>query len=564
MAPPFFSQARTLGRAFLLRFFESEITSSPDDLKTTFFWLLAFLAVPGVMIPLSMSFEWGLKAMLAGVEGLRVASRGDKAFYLGFAMVASASLSAITWGSLLIDRRDGLILGALPVRPAVVVTAKFGALATYIGLVSVAMHTLASVFFGFFLASNGTMAFAFRSVLAHFVSSLAASAFVLLAMTAIQGVVLSTLGPRRFARVSPLLQTTVVAVIVAGLLALPLLDMSAVQTLEGHGPRARPWLLSTPPLWFLGLYEAILGTKDATILALAKTSLVATAGALAMTVLAYPLAYRRVMLSVSWDGTSGRRRSLTRMFSDRLVAIIARRSEIRGVAQFIVATLGRSERHRFILAASAGIAITWALPTWSSVLADPPPSPTVPLLSLPLSTMLFLMSGVRLAIGVPGDLRASWLFEVNPPTARHARAAIERLMISLVVVPVVLVTAPVFVRLWGANVAALHGALSLSLGVLLTQILLRRLDGVPCARRWEPESVNLGKRWFTYLIGFIVFTNLVPRAEILLLEYPHALGSCAGLLLTLAAGVRYRSQRRFDSDVGEEDATSAGGLLGLN
>jgi hypothetical protein len=563
MPPPFFSQARTLGRAFLLRFFESEITSSPDDLKTTFFWLLAFLAVPGVMIPLSMSFEWGLKAMLAGVEGLRVASRGDKAFYLGFAMVASASLSAITWGSLLIDRRDGLILGALPVRPAVVVTAKLGALATYIGLVSVAMHTLASVFFGFFLASNGTMAFAFRSVLAHFVSSLTASAFVLLAVTAIQGVVLSTLGPRRFARVSPLLQTTVVAVIVAGLLALPLLDMSAVQTLEGHGPRARPWLLNTPPLWFLGLYEAMLGTKDATIRALAKTSLVATAGALAMTVLAYPLAYRRVMLSVSWDGTSGRGRSLTRMFSERLVAMIARRSEIRGVAQFIFATLGRSERHRFILAASVGIAITWALPTWSSVLADPPPSPTVPLLSLPLSTMLFLMSGVRLAIGIPGDVRAGWLFDVDPPATRFARAAVERVMIALIVVPIVLATAPFIGRLWGAEVAILQALLSLMLGALLSQVLLRGIEGMPCARRWEPETVNLGRRWFGYLIGFLVFTNLVPRGEIFLFDYPRTAMACALLLVAIAATIRFRSLRRRDAEV-EADGTSAGELLGLN
>jgi hypothetical protein len=560
----FLVQVRTLGRAFLLRFFESEITSSPDDLKTSFFWLLAFLAVPGITIPLGMSFEWGLKAMLAGVEGLRVSSRGDKAFYLGFAMVASASLTAVTWGSLLIDRRDGLILGSLPVRPAVVVTAKLAALAAFIGLVSTAMHTLASICFGFFLASNGTMAFAFRSVLAHFLSALAASAFVLLTVTAVQGALLAALGPRLFGRVSSILQSILVGLIVAGLLALPMLDMSAVHTMAGSGPESRPWLLATPPLWFLGLYEFLLGAKDPMVLSLASASVVATAGVLAVTLLAYPLTYWRVMLAVSGDVRSGRRRSLSRVISGRVIGLVARRSDIRGVAQFVLATFGRSERHRFILAAAAGVAITWMLPTWSSVLASRPSGPTVPLLSLPLSTMLFVLAGVRVAIGVPADLRAGWLFDVNPPAAPFARAAIERMMIGLVVLPVVLITSPLYVWLWGPKIAILHGALSLAIGVLLTEIVLGRVEGMPCARRWEPETLNLGKRWFVYLIGFLVFTKGIPRLEILLFDYPRATICSAFLFVVVAAAHRYRLLRRSGSDAGEADVTSAGELLGLN
>jgi phosphatidylserine synthase len=44
-----------------------------------------------------------------------VLTRGDKAFYLGYAMVATASITAIAWNSLLTDRRDGLVLGVLMV-----------------------------------------------------------------------------------------------------------------------------------------------------------------------------------------------------------------------------------------------------------------------------------------------------------------------------------------------------------------------------------------------------------------------------------------------------------------
>ena len=141
-------QVDALARAFLVRFFESEITTGTDDLKQFFFWLLAALAVPGLFIPWIMAFEWQLLARMDGAEALRIASRAEKTFYLGFTMIASGVLTAIAWSSLLPDRRDTLILGALPVQPRTVVAAKLLALAAYVGLVAVAMHAAGSIFWG--------------------------------------------------------------------------------------------------------------------------------------------------------------------------------------------------------------------------------------------------------------------------------------------------------------------------------------------------------------------------------------------------------------------------------
>ena len=87
---------------------------------------------------------------------------------------------------------------------------------------------------------------------------------------------------------------------------------------------------------------------------------------------------------------------------------------------------------------------------------------------------------------------------------------------------------------------------------------------MPCARRWEPESVNLGKRWVAYLTGFLVFTNVVPRVEQILFGHARAAVVFAVLVTVLAATIRYRSLRRHVADVPEPDATGAGELLGLN
>ena len=88
-------QFRALTRAFLARFFENEITSGTDDLKTSFFWLLSFLAVPGLFMPMTMAHTWHFVVLLQGTDALRELTRGDKAFYLGFAMVATAAVTAI-------------------------------------------------------------------------------------------------------------------------------------------------------------------------------------------------------------------------------------------------------------------------------------------------------------------------------------------------------------------------------------------------------------------------------------------------------------------------------------
>jgi hypothetical protein len=239
------------------------------------------------------------------------------------------------------------------------------------------------------------------------------------------------------------------------------------------------------------------------------------------------------------------------------------RPQTRAVVQFLLASLGRSERHRFIVAASIGLTVAWAFPTWAGVVTAPPLQPTGTVLGVSLSAMLFLVSGFRVAIGVPSDISAGWLMDLAPPPAADLHAGLERALIGLVVLPIVLAGAPVYAWLWGPRVAAMHALISLLIGVLLIEVSLGGVRAMPCARRWDPEILNLGKRWYVYLASFLVIARGVPAIEILAFDSWSWVGTIAAGLAAAALVVRWRTRRRAEIPVLEIDAAEVE-LLGLN
>ena len=552
---------RALTRTFLARFFENEITAGFDDLKGMFFWLLAALTVPGLFIPWLMSFDWNIIALLHGPEALREASQAEKVFYLGFAMATSGLLTVTAWSSLLPDRRDALVLGALPVGPRTIVAAKLAALAVYILLVAVSMHVLSAVFFGAMLGVKASSLFALRGIFAHFVAASAASAAVALVVAAAQGVALAVAGPRLFKRISTMLQACLVGLIAAGLASLPVISFAAVHTVRGAGSRARPWILSTPPMWFLGFYEWLLGTSNPVLLGLAEKAGWTLLIAAALTVTTYPIAYRRQIVSaVEGDGKPDRP-GAGALFRALLIGSAGRDAEARAAADFYTATLGRVERHRFALAMALGLAITWSLFGWTAM--DPSDRPEAGWLSLPLSSMIFLVVGLRVAASLPGDMRAAWLFDMTEPSRAHARRALERVIVVLGILPPVVLSAPVYWWIWGRDVALVHAAVLLAVGTTLMEVLIWHCDRMPCGQPWQLARANLGLRWPLYVGVFLVVTIGVPKVEVLVFPHPRAAAAFIGSLVLIAAATRYASARHVLAPI-DDDVDPVAGVLRLN
>jgi hypothetical protein len=565
------AQTRALTETFLVRFFDNEITSGTNDLKASFFNLVAFLATPGLLYPVAMAMKWAFAARLRGVDALRTLSLDDKTLYLGMSMVATGLVAAVVWSSLLIDRRDGLVLGVLPVRSRLIVQSKLLAVCGYVGLISLGMHALGAAPFGFLLAAGNTFGFALRGMVAHFVASSLACLFVFAAVLAVQGVWLALLGPRIFARVSAWLQLGLVAIVFLGLLVVPDIVAAVRPTLAGSLERAQPRLFWTPPLWFLGLYETLLGTSNQTLLALGRTAWLALGGAALVAALSYPLAYRRVMRdAVEHPGDIGRVGALTAL-ARWLTVVLARDGVTRATTQFYLSTIGRVERHRFTLALAAGAALAWGLPTvvrWRSLIDESTSTPPLSLLALPLSTTLFLLVGLRVAAAVPSDLRAGWIFEAAVLPRKRLRSGMRRVMLVVGVLPVVAIGSGVYWRLWGVDLAIKHGLLCLAAGLLLVELFLRKADGMPCDQPWRPERANLKSWWPAYFLGFILFAStsrhaLAARALTSYSDTFSYVVLLAGLLLG-AIALRVTSPRQTPPEPPVLDGLNVSEVLDLN
>jgi hypothetical protein len=505
------SQLGTLGRAFLARFFENETTAQTTDMRQSFFWLIAAFGTPGVMMPLMMYFRWAAVGAKRGIPAMHQAMLLDKTLYLSVTCVAMLMLTALVWQALLVDRRDGLVLGTLPVRGRTIVLGKLVSLLAYVGLVSLGMHAMGTIIYGLGKASLEDFALTFRFMAAQLGGATAANALVFGVVVGAQSVVLAIWGPRRFSRMSSLLQIGVIGAATGLLLLIPLMGGHAEAMARWTPGQPEHFVYWLPPMWFVGLNEVISGSDFPLMSVLAGRAMMALGAVAVVIAIAYPIAARRV-LAGSVDGSGSVRTPWLRTIAAKLTRALGRNPHERGAVQFLLATLARSHQHRIIVSISIGAALTLLTPIailyFEGVNIDPwtfrRGRPMVSLLSAPMLFNFLLVGGLRIAMAVPSELPAAWMFAAAPSPIFAGRNAARRLLVLFgVAIPMTLAGA-LWCSLWGAGRA-------LPLIVALTFAMLAMIEGVlwgfvgiPCAKSLAPGRSGLTSRW-PALLPFVYF-----------------------------------------------------------
>jgi len=542
-------QFRALVRLFGYRFFDTDILSVRGDLTALLSQFAALLAALSLVLALATAPKYaGLYQHLTAKQ-LRYAAWGDQEFLISTSMAIIAVFTLLFWDALFPDRRDCMILGAMPVRVPVVFGAKLASVGAAVGLAIVAVNSFTGLLCPFLIVpgSSGAIAAA-RNFGAFWLVILLASLFVFLLLLGVQGVTLQLLPHGLYMRWSSLIQTAAFfAVLTLYFLTPPLATPHALAA-----PENRLWYALVPSYWFFGLFQVLTGSASAALAALARRAL---AGAATVTLVAagtYILAYaRQLRRTVEQSGIAPSRRGIAPWGA--IATIIARRRPERAILVFIGRTLARSRQHRLLLSIYGGMGMAYVFSQMAYVLYRSKATDFGALegrvqteLGIPLILLFFLTAGLRVSFSIPIEVRANWLFRLTDPFAHGAYLnATRKTLLLLALAPVVAIAAPLYLAVWPRPQALCHVAFLAAFGILIIELALTGFAKVPFTCSYLPGKANLKIMFGVYWGLLIIVSEVVTDIELRALRHPVTYAWLMGitLLAWVAAALRGRGER---------------------
>ena len=538
-------QFRLLYRDFLFRILDLELLASRGEAQRLLAQFTALLAAFSLTFAIYFVPRYGLSTLpFAEIGRLGWV---DQDLLIATTMAIAGLFTVLAWNNVLPDRRDCLVLGLLPLRTRTVFLAKVAALATALGVAVTALNVFTGLAYPFAIAAPGSGSVGvLRAFGAYWVAMFAAGVLVCCALLAVQGIAAILLGYRLFLKLSSALQLAAFFAILGIYFLKP--PFSAGMT----------WL---PSFWFLGLFQKLNGSGEFD--ALAATALRALAIVCPLAMAAFSLAYhnynRRVVEQAEIAPGDHSRPAMRGLAY--LAAKLAPGSVERAILLFTARTIARSRHHRLLLAAYGGIGLAvalayardllygsssferrWYNPHWNE--------PNPPLLVGSLVLVFFAVIGARAVFSQPIALRANWIFRI---TAVHSSAdyfaGARQALFTLVVAPILLVCAALFLAIWPVDPALRHVALLAAAGILMVQLSLHGFRKIPFACSYLPGKANLHVKLGLFGIGFLFITSQAIELEFQALGNATTYAVLLAVLLALAAWAHRRNAFAHDAEL---------------
>jgi hypothetical protein len=549
------SPFRLLAREFFSRLFQTEIQVSDHQLRTAMIGVFAFLITPGLIIPLQFATAFRLAArrdplLLDGLTRLFATT------FLVYAMVTIGVIAVFEWDELVLDRRDAMILGPLPVGGRTVVMAKMLALAALLVMLGGAINGVTAVTFSLVAASRPGVLPLVRTVFAHALVAMAASSLVFFSVVTLRSA-LSMLDRGRIV-VGSLLQFGIVSSLFCFLVFAPTTVHLNVPRHGGfeaatlHVQPVPPWL---PTRWFVALYDIVRGAGDESDVRPAIVAVAATCVAALLALIAMSLSYRRqlrVALSPSGASTSNGGARWLRVSARRLSA---RDGATQALADFIVTTLARNRGPQATIALNAAIAVVMVAVDLALHRANIGER-LVHGSPLPLIAVFWTAIGVRASFFVPAEWPASWIFSVQAVETSRIRFAAVRGAMTAILLPIALFASAALSITGPWQDAIIHVAIVAAATMLLVEVLALSIRFTPYTRPYEPGHAKLKTRWPLYLASSLTFVYMISTVERLCSGKPLPTIALFAVLVALSGGLERRGRTAHQVDADAEMRTA--------
>ena len=470
--------------------FLSELAS--DSFKRVLFGSVGGFVAFGLLLTRMYMGKYARLRATGTAEQYHSALLGADMMIIGLPMLLVAFVTLLVSHALFPDERDFRILGPLPVSRLVVFRAKLGAVALFTGLFIVAAHV--SLFPLVLLTSlnpwdgQGII----MRIVAWAVASVAASAFAVLAIAAIVGVLVFALSRSQMQALSTFMRSMVLGLLVV---CLPL--VSHLPALGAALSDRASYMVFVPPAWFLGLQRMLQGLwtslgagTDPWFVRLGLIAVAAALVAAAIVTVTYVLLFRqfeRLMLRPAPTAPSWWQR-------DRLPTGSGATPPFKGAHRFVTATITRSQLHQGVLIGLSACGVGLAIIFLSSLRLS------ASALFVPFVLMFACGIAARAALALPIEYRANWIFQVTEDqvTRREQFRAVDR-VVTIYVIGVPLTAAAPLLWMTLGHDALLPTAVVASVGLVFVHGVLLDWHRIPFTCSYLP-----GKRFIGHsaLIGF--------------------------------------------------------------
>ena len=516
------SQFETLTRHILFRFFHNELLGTDDEtsriMQITYLVALPTLVVTMFLFPSYHAFPpHPPRSFWPRVT--------DHYFYVMYAFIAMGAATVYEWDLLFPDLLDVFILSPLPIEARRLFLARVLALAIFLGLVLVGTSAFGIIM----LPAVAEAPRYFHHAFAHATAVFASGLFTATTFLALQGILLNLLGENIVRKLTPLLQGASIMLLLAILLLHPTISgsLKPILTTAQHGA------LYFPPFWFLGIYERLLNGPSSPLIfhQLARNGLIALAITATLTLVTYPLAYRRRVRQLIEGGTAVK--SINRAaipLHHALHATLLRQPARRAIFHFISQTILRAQRQRVMLAMYAGMALAMAI---SEVLGLTVIHNRIHAYLLPkgvreaVPIMAFwTVAGLRAVLTNPVDRRGTWLFRTIIGRPNAANFAAARLWVTLWAAAISSATVLILYALSPTTPLALAAHLTAAIGVstVLADLFLYPDRNVPFTHLRKSAITDLPFVVMRYVIAFpLVVSNVAYNEAWTETSGPHLL-----------------------------------------
>jgi hypothetical protein len=509
------SRFLALTRHFFARFFDNDAVSRQGEMQTNVIQLLGLVAVPGFFLCFYMMKHYPPTALHPFDSWQATA---DRYLFVSYSMIVMGFVTVFEWDSLFPDRRDYLILSALPIRVSSLFSAKVAALCLFLGMFAIDANCFSTVMLPMVSMGGAGTDSEFRQMMfAHAASAITGGLFVAFFFAGVQGLLINVLRSKAFRWVSPLVQMVSMGLLVLVLMLYPLIS-ALIPSLVEQNSR---YLFYFPCFWFLGLYESLRpGVVHPAFQPLATVAMRSLAWVSIACLIAYIAGYRRharrALESIDMDpGGPGR---LQIALTEWLHRFVLRHPLQRATFHFVSQTLTRSTKHRLFMAAYGGFAIAFAILIVFHV-ADVGGVPQLQvsragMLAFPLILSFFLLTALRAAFSFPAELTPNWAFQVADAASSDEHLAASRKWVVLWgILPLVAVLTPLEFFLWKWNLALSHLSFGVILALLLTDLLFFHFQKIPFACSYLPGKMNAAGMAALYLIALTTYSLTMAEFE---------------------------------------------------